>query len=98
MERFSDKYKLPKNNLTNTGKYAVECFSKRKYLVITKAGKGATVIPDVKYYIAKANENLQDDSFLNYYIAKANENLQDDSFLSKTKCESYCQTFGSCQQ
>ena len=48
MERFPDKYKLPKNNLTNSGKNAVECFSKHKYLVITKPGKGATVIPDVK--------------------------------------------------
>ena len=64
MERFSDTKKLPKNNLTDTDKNAIEYFSKRKDLVITKADKGgATVILDVKDYIAKANEQLQDNSF-----------------------------------
>ena len=38
-------------------------FSKRNDLVITKANKGGTsVILDVKDYIAKANEQLQDNS------------------------------------
>ena len=64
MERFSDTKKLPKNNLTDTDKSAIEYISKRKDLVITKADKGgATVILDVKDYIAKANEQLQDNSF-----------------------------------
>ena len=55
---------MPGNNLTNTDKNAVEYFSKRNHLVITKADKGgATVILDVKDYIAKANEQLQDNSF-----------------------------------
>ena len=77
MERFSDTKKLPKNNLTDNDKNAIEYFAKRKDLVITKADKGgATVIPDVKDYIAKATEQLQGNSF-----------------LSKTKCRSYCQTF-----
>ena len=42
----------------------MEHFSKRNDLVITKADKGrATVILDVTDYIAKANEQLQDNSF-----------------------------------
>ena len=54
MERFSDKKKLPKNNLTDTDKNPAENFSRRNDLVITKAEKGeATVILDVKDYIAK---------------------------------------------
>ena len=54
MERFSDKKKLLKNNLTDTDKNPAENFSKRNDLVITKAEKGeATVILDVKDYIAK---------------------------------------------
>ena len=40
MERFSDKNKLPKDNLTDTDKNAIEYFSKRNDLVITKADKG----------------------------------------------------------
>ena len=64
VKRFSDTKKLPKNNLTDTDKNAIEYFSKRKDLVITKADKGgANVILDVKDYIAKANEQLQDNSF-----------------------------------
>ena len=64
MERFSDTKKLPKNNLTDTDKNAIEYFAKSKDLVITNADKGrATVIPDVKDYIAKATEQLQDNSF-----------------------------------
>ena len=64
VEIFSDKKKLPKNNLTDTDKNDVEYFSKRNDLVMMKAGKGgATVILDVKNYIAKANEQLQDNSF-----------------------------------
>ena len=64
MERFSDKKKLPKNNLTDTDKNAIEYFSKRNNLVITKADRGgATVILDVKDYIARANEQPQDNSF-----------------------------------
>ena len=64
VERFSDKKKLPKSDLTDTDKNAVEYFSKCNDLVITKADKGgATVILDVKDYIAKANEQLQDDDF-----------------------------------
>ena len=64
MERFSDKKKLPKNNLKDTDEKAREYFSKRNDPVITKADKGgATVILDVKDYIAKANEQLQDNSF-----------------------------------
>ena len=55
VERFLDKNKLPKNNLTDTDKNAIWHFSKRIDLVITKADKGgATVILDVKDYIAKA--------------------------------------------
>ena len=64
VERFSDTKKLPKNNLTDTDKNAIEYFSKRNDLVITKVDKGrATVILDVKDYIPKANEQLQDNSF-----------------------------------
>ena len=64
MERFSDTKKLPKNNLTDTDKNATEYFSKRNHLVITKADKGgANVILDVKDYVAKANAQLQDNSF-----------------------------------
>ena len=64
VERFSDTKKLPKNNLTDSDKNAIEYFSKCKNLVITKADKGrATVILDVKHYIAKANEQLQDNPF-----------------------------------
>ena len=40
MERFSYKNKLPKDNLTDTDKNAIEYFSKRNDLVITKADKG----------------------------------------------------------
>ena len=64
MERFSDIKKLPKNNLTDTDKNAIEYFPKRNDLVITKADKsGAIVILDVKDYIEMPNEKLQDDSF-----------------------------------
>ena len=64
MERFTDKNKLPKNNLTDTNKNSVERFSKRNDLVITKADKGGlTVILDVKDYNAKTYEQLQDNSF-----------------------------------
>ena len=64
MERFSDTRKLPKNDLTDTDKNAIEYFSKRNDLVITKADKGGpTVILDVKGYMAKANEQLQGNSF-----------------------------------
>ena len=65
VERFSDTKKLLKNNSTDTDKNAIEYFSKRNDLVITKAGKGysnlliTTVILDVIDYIAKANEQLQ---------------------------------------
>ena len=57
--------KLPNNNnLTDINKNAIEYFSKRNDLVITKAEKGeATVILDVTDYIAKVNELLQDNSF-----------------------------------
>ena len=64
MDRFSDTQKSPKNNLTDTDKNTIEYFSKCNDLVITKADKGrATVILDLKDYIAKANEQLQDNSF-----------------------------------
>ena len=64
VERSSDTKKLPKNNLTDTDKNATEYFSKCNNLVIMKADKGtATVILDVKDYIAKTNEQLQDNSF-----------------------------------
>ena len=64
MERFSDKNKLPENNLTDTDKNAIEYFLKRNDLVKTKADKGGvTVILDVKDYISKANEQLQDNCF-----------------------------------
>ena len=57
VERFSDTKKLTKNNLTDTDKNAIAYFSKRNDLVLTKADKGgATLILDVKDYIAKANE------------------------------------------
>lgn len=64
VERFSDKNILPKNNLPDTNKTASEHFSKRSDLVITKADKdGTTFILDVKDYIAKAHEMVQNDSF-----------------------------------
>ena len=64
MERFSHENKLPKNNLADTDKNAIEYFSKRNDLVITKAGKGgATVFLVVKDYITKANKRLQDNAF-----------------------------------
>ena len=64
MERFSDTKKLPENNLTDTDKNAIEYVSKSNDFVITKPDKGgATVILDVKDYIAKANEQLQNNSF-----------------------------------
>ena len=64
MEKFSDKNKLPKNNLTDSDNNAIEHFSRRNDLVITEADKdGATVILDVKDNIAKANEQLQDNLF-----------------------------------
>ena len=51
--------KLPKINLTDTDKDAIEHFSKRNNLVITKADRGgANVVLDVNLYIAKANEKL----------------------------------------
>ena len=57
---FQIRNKLPKNNLTDTDKNAIEYFSKRNNLVIMKADKGgATVILDVKDYISKANEQLK---------------------------------------
>ena len=57
MQRFSDKNKLPKNNLTQTDKNAIESFVKRNDLVITKANKGgATVTLDLKDYIVGDNE------------------------------------------
>ena len=50
---------LLKSNVADTDKN----FSKRDDLVITKANKGGTtVILDVKDCIAKANEQLQDNS------------------------------------
>ena len=56
VERFSDKNKLPKNNLTDTEKNAIAYFSKRNHLVITKEDKGGpTVTLDIKDYIPKAN-------------------------------------------
>ena len=64
VERFSDKNNLSKNNLTGTDNNAIEYFSKRNDLLITKADiGGATVILDVKDNIAKDNEQLQDNSF-----------------------------------
>ena len=64
VERFSDTKKLPKNNLPDTDKNAIEYFSKCNDLVITKADKGgATVILNVKDYIAKDNKQVQDNSF-----------------------------------
>ena len=60
MERSSYKNKLPKNNLTDTNKNAIERFSKRNNHVIMKADKGgATVILDEKDYFAKTNKQLQ---------------------------------------
>ena len=62
---FSDKNNLPKNNLTDTNKNAIKYFWKRSDLVITKVEKvGKTVILDIKDYIAKAYEELQDNSFI----------------------------------
>ena len=64
MERFSNKNKLPKNYLTDIDKNDIEYFWKRNDLIITIADKGgATVILDVKDYIAKATEQLQGNSF-----------------------------------
>ena len=57
MERFSDKNKLPKNDLTENDKNAIEYFLKCKDFVMTKANKGGTtVILDIKSFIVKDNE------------------------------------------
>ena len=54
---------LLKSNVADTDKNAMKHFSKRDDLLITKANKGGTtVILDVKDCIAKANEQLQDNS------------------------------------
>ena len=75
---FSDTKKSPKNNLTDTDKNAIEYFSKRNDLIITKADKGrATVILDVKDYIAKANEQLQDNSFYQKFNVDPNAKHSD---------------------
>ena len=59
VEKFPGKNKLSKINLTDTDKDAIEYFSKRNNLVITKADRGgANVVLDVNLYIAKANEKL----------------------------------------
>ena len=64
LERFSDKNKLSKNNLTDTNKNARRHFSKPGNLVLTKAHQGgAIVILDVKDDVSKSNEQLQDNSF-----------------------------------
>ena len=62
MERFSEKNKLPKYNLTDMNKNPIEHFLKCSDLVITKAGKSVAFILDSKSYIAKANEQFQDNS------------------------------------
>ena len=94
MGRFSDTKKLSKNNLTDTDKTAIEYFSKRNDLVITKADKGrATVILDIKDYIAKANEQLQDNSFYQKFNVDPNAKHSD---IVNSAIESfrkhYCQT------
>ena len=53
-----------KINVTNTDKNAIEYFWKCNDIFIRKADKGgATAILDVKDYIAKANEQIEDNSF-----------------------------------
>ena len=64
VKTFLDENKLPKNNLSDTDKNAIEYFEKCNNLVITKADKdGATVFLDVKDYIAEASEQFQDNFF-----------------------------------
>ena len=58
-----EKKKLPKSNLTYAEKEAIEYFSKRNDIIITKADKGgATVVLDVNDYISKANKLLDDNN------------------------------------
>ena len=73
--KFPDKNNLPKNNLMDTNKSAIEHFS--KCMEVDKGG--ATVILNLKNYIAKTN-------------AISRQQLQDNFFI-KNKCRSYCQTF-----
>ena len=50
---------MPKDNLTHNNKNATEHFWQCNNLVITKADKGgATVILEIKDYIAKDNEQI----------------------------------------
>ena len=64
----------------DTNKSAIEHFS--KCMEVDKGG--ATVILNLKNYIAKTN-------------AISRQQLQDNFFI-KNKCRSYCQTFWDCQQ
>lgn len=49
LRRHSQRKKLPINNLSNNDKKAIQYFSKRDDLIITKADKeGATVILDIE--------------------------------------------------
>ena len=54
-----EKKKLPRNNLSESNKAAIDYFTKQDDIVISKADKGrATVILDVEKYISKANQQL----------------------------------------
>ena len=63
-KNFQKKTKSPNDNLTQTDKNFIKQFSKRNDLVMTKVDKGgAGVILDIKDYVAKADEQLEDNSF-----------------------------------
>ena len=80
-KNFQKKTKSPNDNLTQTDKNFIKQFSKRNDLVMTKADKGgAGVILDIKDYVAKADEQLEGNSFYQKVnvdpIAKYSENLK----------------------
>ena len=59
-----EKKELPRNNLSKSDKAAIDYFTKREDIVITKADKGgATAIMDIEEYISKANQQLKDKNF-----------------------------------
>ena len=59
-KKLSEKKKLPINNISSSGKKAIECFSKWGDLIVIKADKGmVTVILDLEDYIVKANNQLE---------------------------------------
>ena len=59
-----EKKEFPTNNLSKSNKAAIDYFTKRVNIVLTKAdNEGATVIMEVEEYISKANQQLKDENF-----------------------------------